>query len=468
MKKYSWFVLLLCALPLWSGNTDIDGDGDVDRADILLLFANFPELGPDLDGDGFTTILDGVLVVPDCQRLACTTEDDPLRVIFTSHTPGTTLDDTTVTLAGTVDRTLTSLTINGSAAVVSGFGFTLAGFPLEPGRNTILATALDGDGNAGTGALTLYRDTTPPIVAIDSPADGARLATATIDVAGFVTDLMPTLDSGSLSVTVNGQAADVVNGSFAAADISLTEGGNTLTVTATDAFGNMGNSSITVTRESNLAGLRIEPITSRMQRADPRGDGNQLTIRVTDDGVPVANRTVTFAVVSGNGQVGDGDGVRRLTLLTDGSGEAAVPFNAGSRAGEGNHRVRVTSPGVISYSEFLISRDAGPAAALSPVQISQRAAVGNQTPLPLAVLATDSAGNPVLNASVTFSVIAGGGEIQGSSSTTVLTGVDGIASAPLIVGRTAGNDSNQVRAALDNGGRCLRGLRRHHHYTRPG
>ena len=70
-------------------------------------------------------------------------------------------------------------------------------------------------------------------------------------------------------------------------------------------------------------------------------------------GGPEAGRPVTFEVSRGDGLLGDPDDFQRsTTMLTDGNGAAQVSFTLGSRTGEGLHRVRVTTPGTLAFTEF--------------------------------------------------------------------------------------------------------------------
>ena len=93
-------------------------------------------------------------------------------------------------------------------------------------------------GISGTGCVITV-DVAEPMVTITSPADGDSLGTDTVTVDGTVDDLTIT------EVDVNGQIVAVSNGSFTV-DITLTEGDNTIVVTATDAVGNDGIASITI------------------------------------------------------------------------------------------------------------------------------------------------------------------------------------------------------------------------------
>lgn len=88
-------------------------------------------------------------------------------------------------------------------------------------------------------------DNTPPAVAVSSPADNAYLNTPAITVTGTASDSISWVNA----VTVNGIGA-AISGESYSDGLQLSEGPNAITATATDAAGNTGNSSITVTLDT--------------------------------------------------------------------------------------------------------------------------------------------------------------------------------------------------------------------------
>ncbi|MBI5099602.1 MAG: right-handed parallel beta-helix repeat-containing protein [Nitrospirae bacterium] len=86
-------------------------------------------------------------------------------------------------------------------------------------------------------------DVTPSIsIAVGSPSDSATISGSYVDVKGAVIN-----NTGNeTGVTVNGIPATVYGTQFIAENVPLTEGSNTITVTATDTAGNTATSSITV------------------------------------------------------------------------------------------------------------------------------------------------------------------------------------------------------------------------------
>ncbi|MEK6590028.1 MAG: hypothetical protein AABZ11_05040, partial [Nitrospinota bacterium] len=96
-------------------------------------------------------------------------------------------------------------------------------------------------------------DTTAPVITITSPADGNTVTADTITVTG-------TVDDNTAAVTINGVNATVANNTFTASGITLAQGANTITITATDSVGNIRTASITITRLIS-GGIPPDPAT---------------------------------------------------------------------------------------------------------------------------------------------------------------------------------------------------------------
>ena len=222
-----------------------------------------------LDGAAFTS---GTAVsAPGPHRLAVTAVDaagtaaTPAGVGFTIKTSlpvfgpltpaaGTITAATQVTVTGTVDSAV-SVTVAGLAATLAGGAggqsFSAGPVPLVEGANQLALSAQDAAGNVGTATLSLVRDTTPPQIAISSPAAGAVVGTTAVDVVGSVSDLH------LAAVTVNGTAASVTGGLFRAAQVPLAEGGNTVTAVALDQAGNQSQATAAVVRDTQPPTLQI-------------------------------------------------------------------------------------------------------------------------------------------------------------------------------------------------------------------
>src|SRR2546423_10105601 len=80
----------------------------------------------------------------------------------------------------------------------------------EGGNQTITGTATDRAGNSATADAKLNIDKTLPVINITSVADGARLTTADVTVAGTISDSL----SGVAGVSCNGIPASVSGSTF--------------------------------------------------------------------------------------------------------------------------------------------------------------------------------------------------------------------------------------------------------------
>jgi len=119
----------------------------------------------------------------------------------------------------------------------------VSGWSTDEGAHTVTVTATDAAGNVGSDSVTYTVDNTAPVVTITDPDEGGYYQTATLPPLAYtVTD---NLDP-SPTVEVSGWSTD--------------EGTHTVTVTATDAAGNVGSDSVTytITPTSPPAAVSIE------------------------------------------------------------------------------------------------------------------------------------------------------------------------------------------------------------------
>src|SRR6185437_9299824 len=113
-----------------------------------------------------------------------------------------------ITVSGTVDDPSATISVNGVSAANNGGSFTATGVILREGSNVVTATATNAGGAVGSGGVNVVVDTTPPIVTIDSPSNGAVLTSPQVYVTGLVNDLVPgTVNLAQVSVTINGVSA---------------------------------------------------------------------------------------------------------------------------------------------------------------------------------------------------------------------------------------------------------------------
>ena len=168
----------------------------------------------------------------------------------------------TTTMSLNVDKTPPSITANttptanaggwyrGSVSVRFTCEDALSGIDRCPadinvdGNNTTYIferTAWDLAGNTAATTLTLNVDTSAPTIAVSAPTNNSSTTKQTVSVTGTVAD-----DNGVVRVTVNGVTAALVGNTFTA-DIALSEGINTIAVTAEDVAGNTATQAVTTT-----------------------------------------------------------------------------------------------------------------------------------------------------------------------------------------------------------------------------
>ncbi|MGC8863548.1 MAG: Ig-like domain-containing protein, partial [Armatimonadota bacterium] len=196
------------------------------------------------------------------------TESVQLTVTLTDTTPPTiaitdpTEDDSYLTSAAVVSISGTasddvevvgvtwSSDSGGSGNCDGSTSWTADGIALAMGPNVITVTAVDGAGNEASDTIVITRtDGTPPTVVITSPTSTPTYSTAagTLSISGTADD-----DVGVVSVTWSnnrgGSGTCSGTASWSASGIALAIGENVITVRATDAAGNSGTDTLTVTR----------------------------------------------------------------------------------------------------------------------------------------------------------------------------------------------------------------------------
>lgn len=211
-----------------------------------------------------------------------------------------------VTIVSPPDGTITnaaSTTINFS--VINDYGSVTCdhtdgqSVALAEGANTIEVECTDQAGNVGSDSITVTRDSTPPAVTITAPADGSSTTDASVVLDFTVTDATATSCSPTDGSTVN-----------------LAYGSNVITVTCTDAAGNVGTDSVTVTRSSTTP--PVVTITSPAAGAIIRSESTTLTYAAASD-----HGTVSCTPPSGS-SVALAIGVNKITVnCTDSFGNVA-------------------------------------------------------------------------------------------------------------------------------------------------
>jgi plastocyanin len=191
--------------------------------------------------------------------------------------------------------------------------------------------------------------------------------------------------------------------------------------------------------ESGPTGGGDEPVVA-MAKLAPSGDGQTggisttlplpLRVRITEDGLPLAGRVVTFAPGAGAGTVFP------ATDTTDVDGIASATWSLGTASG--GRVVGVTSVGVTGSPQvFQAIVLPGPAVDLSLVsgagQVQEAGLIYTQ---PLIVRVSDAFNNPVPGVTVQWTVITGTGMPQTPTS---LTQSDGRAALTMEAGDSTGD-----------------------------
>ncbi|MBI5100738.1 MAG: Ig-like domain-containing protein, partial [Nitrospirae bacterium] len=168
------------------------------------------------------------------------TDSTAPRLTITAPNEGNILGSPAIAVSGTIDDPYASVTINGIPATNSGGNFQ-GTIPLTYGPNTVVVTAKDYYANESAASVKVILDNVRPVISIDPVSEFTT--SRTIEIKGRVDDLTAT------TVSVQGRSITLPAGGGAYSFIvDLTEGLNTLTVTATDSAGNTssGNRSITL------------------------------------------------------------------------------------------------------------------------------------------------------------------------------------------------------------------------------
>lgn len=164
-------------------------------------------------------------------------------------------------------------------------------------------------------------------------------------------------------------------------------------------------------------------------------------VLVTDQlGNPLPNVQVTFQVTNGAGAITGAN-----QILTSSNGIAAIAgWRLGTRAGQNS--LTISSPG-LTGSPVTLTATGTAGAATAIVALAgdgQRAAASTALPTAPLIQVRDANGNGVVGTAVTFTVLTGGGSMDGIASVTTLTNETGTATTGWTVGRSEG--ANALRA----------------------
>jgi RHS repeat-associated protein len=419
--------------------SDQDDDGVGDSSDT------------DVDGDGVVNESDAFPFDPARSSHPLLTIDTPASLITVGASP--------IVIMGQVDPEALSLTVNGEPVAITGLTYSAA-VALQEGHNTISVRMITEQGGTSTASISVSLDMTPPYITVDSHSPGDIVYTDTVTVTGLVNDIVRgTIEDTQASVNVNGVAAEISNRSYAARGVALTEGINTLVVSAYDQVGNASSTRLDLTYQPPAQGRLVVQSGDAQSGTISTTLAEPLTVLVTDSsGLPLPDTEVFFRVIQGAGRVAANstDEGRAVRVVSDSQGLAATHFTVGNRVGTGNHKVRAQ---VVGFDTKVVFAHSATARLGNKVSVNsgnnQRGGVHQVLSAPLTVAVTDIGSNVVAGARVQFGVAAGGGyflQADGSKPQTVVLSCDsdGRASVSWVLGGVTGMDRQRVEVLLLN------------------
>ena len=185
-----------------------------------------------------------------------------------------------------------------SVPVTTTTDFVVSGVPLAEGDNELTATVTIGSVEGEpSDSISIVRDDVIPRISLQSPKNGLKVTAATVRVAGTTeagaaVTIRDISSGGSTTVIADDQGAFGV-------DVTLVDGENDLSITATDPAGNSDSTTLTVTRSAGGVSATLT-LSSRTVAGDGHGTLT-MTILVKDAlGRPVSGGTATFIVTPPN------------------------------------------------------------------------------------------------------------------------------------------------------------------------
>ena len=163
-----------------------------------------------------------------------------------------------------LDGTAVASNTIATTAITNGYSVTYTpASAVGDGKHTVSVDVSDNDGNAATQKSTAFTvDTVPPTLNLTSPSDGLITATAALNVSGSTND--STSSPVTVKIKLNGADQGTVSvgsdGKFSKS-ITLTNGSNTIEVTATDAAGKVSSVTRTVTLDTSVPKVVSAAIT---------------------------------------------------------------------------------------------------------------------------------------------------------------------------------------------------------------
>lgn len=208
----------------------------------------------------------------------------PPALAIETPAPRALLNSTILTVSGTSEEGA-AVTVNGTPATAGAGGRFSASLNLSEGAGAIVVAATDRAGNRREARVVVIVDTTPPLLAVLSPANGSLVARRTLTITG-------TTESGAW-IEVGAARARASGGGFAV-EVALSEGTNTFRVVARDEAGNARAATLVVVSDTTPPALNVESPRDRLEVTAP----SVLVEGVVEAG---ANLSVNGAAVNHSG-----------------------------------------------------------------------------------------------------------------------------------------------------------------------
>lgn len=361
-------------------------------------------------------------------RVTVNSDTQAPEVTIISPANGTIVSTQTTTVTGQLSDESATLLVNGRV-VNTASGAWSTQVVLSEGNNVITAIAQDIAGNQDVKTISVIAELVRPLVTISSPSS-TTFNSKTITVAGTVDDPDAVLVVDGVPVNVNSSGAWEV-------DLSLHEGLNFITASATNTDGIVGTASIELTVDTRPPKAIVDfPPNSFVT--------DQATINVSGMLNDVVAGTVAkgTAQVTVNGQPAEID--NRVYLATN------IPLQMGSNIITvlGKDAAGNTASTAVTVMRKNFS---GPRIRLVSGN-NQRGVIGTPLAEPIAVKLTDALGAPVVGENVIFKVIDNNGTLTSGlrsnvRSVAVQTDDQGLATTNWTVGTRAGPGNNVVEAS---------------------
>ncbi|RII24931.1 MAG: hypothetical protein CXR31_15775, partial [Geobacter sp.] len=280
----------------------------------------------------------------------------------------------TITISGTIDKAAT-VTVNGVAATTTDNSWQ-ADVNLGAGLNTVLIAATDRYGNSSSLKRSITLDNEAPVIAISQPGQDLSTASPNLILAGSASDAT----SFTLTASVNGRPVPLTltGGEFSLPLEFTAEGPYIVSITATDAAGNISSTGRNITYDITPPLLTVNPVSgyyperlSGTVEADATvttSDMNGTVGRVVTDG------TIWSADLTGTSY----DPATLRIIATDAAGNRStqglvVHEPDGDLNGDGLvtmadalMAIRIVSGGIVPTADNLLHGDIGPLLAGRP------------------------------------------------------------------------------------------------------